>query len=990
MDSSRNHEIEVKSLRELVDSLQKENQQLKDLLKQAGIDYSFCMAGTVETLCVQDQGKRILPFAITEDAARHFFARFWGREDVYAKRSVNKKTGKAGYFPQCDNFWHYGVCPKANKVKMQCGKCENQSYSKLGIAQIMEHLKGEKEDSSDVIGVYPLLPDDTCRFIVFDFDNHEKGAEENDFANIDNEWKEEVDAVRTICREQGIDALVERSRSGRGAHLWIFFAGKVPASLARRFGFALLDKGAETVNMKSFRYYDRMLPAQNHVPDGGIGNLIALPLQGQALREGNSAFIDENWNAYPEQWKVLMQAKRLSKEKMEECIKNWLPENPFGSDGQNEETRIKPWEYQQKFYREDVKGCMEIILSNLVYVSTKNIKERLQNQIRRKAAFLNPVYFKNQRIGYSNFLESRYIYMGQDEHGYIGIPRGLYDELIQRCDEAGIKYHIEDKKTAGRTIDVTFCGELRETQVPAVEKMLEYDTGILSAATAFGKTVVCSRLIAERKVNTLILLESSALIEQWIDALHDFLNVQEELPEYQTPSGRIRKRKSVIGRIQGAHDSSTGIIDIAMVGSLCKKGELHPRLQEYGMVIMDECHHAASATVEKILREVKAKYVYGVTATPMRSDGLEKINYMLLGDIRYRYTAKDRAKEQGIEHLVYPRFTRVAYPRSQDMHINDVYMMIKDNEVRNEQIVADVKKCIDNGRTPVVLTRYKEHASLLSERLQAYADKFFLLSGDKSKKELQEIRGQMEEVSPDETMILVATGQMVGEGFDYPRLDTLIMATPVSWKGIVEQYAGRLNRDYDGKKNVIIYDYVDSHIDKFDKMYGKRLKAYRQIGYQICTNISAEKQEAAAIYDFENYLEVFERDLQEAEKDIIISSPQMNRKKVYWMISLLKERQEAGVKVTIVTWHPDYYKYGKSEVRMELMDLLRNTGFEIQLMEESCEHFAVVDQNIVWYGNMNFLSKEDMEDNLMRVVSRDIAAEIMEMTFGGEKELMDW
>lgn len=990
MDSGSNHEIEVKKLHELVDCLQKENQQLKDLLKQAGIDYSVCMDGTTEALSVPDQGKRILPFAITEDAARHFFARFWGREDVYAKRSVNKKTGKAGYFPQCNNFWHYGVCPKANKVKMQCGKCENQSYSKLGIAQIMEHLKGEKEDASDVIGVYPLLPDDTCRFIVFDFDNHEKGAEGNDFANIDNEWKEEVDAVRTICKEQGIDALVERSRSGRGAHLWIFFTGKISASLARRFGFALLDRGAETVNMKSFRYYDRMLPVQNHVPDGGIGNLIALPLQGKALREGNSAFIDENWNAYPNQWKVLMQTKRLSKEKIEEYIKNWLPENPFEFGGENEEIRIKPWEYQQKFHWEDIKGNMEIVLSNLVYVDTKNIEGRLQNQIRRMAAFLNPVYFRNQRIGYSNFQESRYIYMGQDEHGYIGIPRGVYDELIQRCDEAEIKYQIEDERTVGRTIDVTFQGELRESQVQAVERMLEHDTGILSAATAFGKTVVCSKLIAERKVSTLILLESSALIEQWVDALHDFLDIKEELPEYRTPSGRIKKRKSVIGKIQGAHDSSTGIIDIAMVGSLCKKGELHPRLQEYGMVIMDECHHAATSTIEKILREIKAKYVYGVTATPMRSDGLEKINYMMLGDIRYRHTAKDRAKEQGIEHLVYPRFTRVAYPRSQEMHINDAYLLIKDNEVRNEQIVADVKKCVDNGRTPVILTRYKEHAALLSERLQAYADKFFLLSGDKSKKELQEIRRQMEEVSTDETMILVATGQMVGEGFDYPRLDTLIMATPVSWKGIVEQYAGRLNRDYDGKKDVMIYDYVDSHIEKFDKMYGKRLKAYRQIGYQICTNISVEKQEAGAIYDFENYLEVFERDLQEAEKDIIISSPRMNRKKVNRMISLLKERQEAGVRVTIVTWHPDYYKYGKSEVRMELMELLRNTGFYIQLMEETCEHFAVVDQNIVWYGNMNFLSKEDMEDNLMRVVSRDIAAEIMEMTFGGEKELMDW
>ena len=672
---------------------------------------------------------------------------------------------------------------------------------------------------------------------------------------------------------------------------------------------------------------------------------ISVPDQGKrilpfAITE-NSAFIDENWDAYPDQWKALMQTKRLSREKLEECIKDWLPEDPFESSIENEATRIKPWEYQQKFYQEDVQGSMKIVLSNLVYVDTKNLKYRLQNQVRRLAAFLNPVYFKNQRIGYSNYQEARTIYMGRDEQGYIGIPRGLYDELIQRCDEAGIKYQIEDKRTVGRAINVTFQGELRKSQVPAVEKMLQHDTGILSAATAFGKTVVCSKLIAERKVSTLILLESSALMDQWADALQDFLDIQEELPEYQTPSGRIRKRKSIIGRIHGAHDSSTGIIDIAMVGSLCKKGEFHPRLQEYGLCLMDECHHAAASTVIEILQEIKAKYVYGVTATPMRSDGLEKIGYMLLGNIRYRYTAKDRAKEQGMKYLVYPRFTRVAFPRSQEMHINDAYMLIKDNEVRNKQIVDDVKKCIAHGRTPVVLTRYKEHASLLSERMQAYADKIFLLSGDKSKKELQEVRLQMEEVSADETMILVATGQMVGEGFDYPRLDTLIMATPVSWKGLVEQYAGRLNRDYAGKKDVVIYDYVDSHIDKFDKMYGKRLKAYKQIGYQICTNISGEKQ-------------------------------------------------EAGVKVTVVTWHPDCYKYGKSEVRMELLEKIRNTGFEIQLMEEDCECFAVVDQKIVWYGNMNFLSKEDMEDNLMRVVSGDIAAEVMEMTFGGEKELMNW
>ena len=532
---------------------------------------------------------------------------------------------------------------------------------------------------------------------------------------------------------------------------------------------------------------------------------------------------------------------------------------------------------------------------------------------------------------------------------------------------------------------------MRDNQKDAITSLMKYDNGIISAATAFGKTVTCSGIISKIKTSTLILLESSALVEQWEKALSTFLTINEELPEYQTKTGRVKKRKSVIGIIHGAKDTSTGIIDIAMAGSLCKKGEYHTRLKEYGMVIVDECHHSASSTISAVLREVNAKYIYGVTATPFRGDGLEKVIFMLLGDIRYKYTAKDKAAEQGISHYVVPRFTKVVSPHGRDkLHVNDAYEIIRNNEIRNDQIISDIKNCIENGRTPVILTKYTDHAAQLYEKVKLYADNVFLLTGTKSKKEQKAVRSAMEQVPANESMILIATGQLIGEGFDYPRLDTLFLATPVSWKGIVEQYAGRLNRDYDGKDNVMIYDYVDIHIPVFDKMYAKRLKAYKRIGYQLYTGKTLENQASNSIFDSETYLAVYEKDLKNAAKDIVISSPTLGKNKVHRMISLLKERQESGVKVTIVTWHPEVYKYGKDEHRIELMELLRNAGFHIELMNESCQHYAVIDGEIVWYGSMNLLSKDDVEDNIMRVSSKAIAAELLEMSFRKDNDLNEY
>lgn len=976
------------SLRKIVRELQYENKHLKEKLIKANIpfDTENPFEETINNIenYDPDQGGRIVdPGFITDDMIKRYFSMFWGREDVFAKRGK-----KGGYFPQCDNRWNEKICPKQRKEKIFCDECEHTKWTKLDIKKIKAHLLGYKEDGTDVIGVYPLLPNGTCRFIVFDFDNHEKGAEETDFANTDNEWHDEVDALRKMCEQNEIKPLVERSRSGRGAHVWIFFKRAIPASQARNFGFLLLDKGSNSINLKSFHYYDRMYPSQDVA--SRIGNLVALPLQGQALKNGNSAFVDENWNAYTNQWDILLnKTEKLSLEDVENYMLRWQQEL-LEKDGllanTNMTNRPKPWKKHCEFVKSDVVGNLHMVLSNGVYIDTLNLLPNIQNQIRSMAAFDNPEFYKNKRLGYSNYYNFSAVYLGKDIDGYIQIPRGLRGKILEECDKAGIKVDISDQREKGRPIRVKFKGDLRTGQDLAAEKMLNYSDGVLSAATAFGKTVVCSYLIAERQVNTLILLQSKDLMIQWVDELNKFLEIDEEPPEYETKTGRKKKRDSVIGVLHGGKNTLTGIVDVAMVGSMYGKGNFNELLNSYGMVIMDECHHSASNTSMELLQKINSKYVYGVSATPKRGDNLDKIIYMMLGPLRHKFTALERAKEQGINHYFVPRYTRVVDTADSKSDINKAYNIISTSDVRNEMIVNDVIASVSLGQTPVILTRYKEHAKLLYDRLQNYANHVYLLYGGNSDKQNTEIRLKLKETSIEESLILIATGQKIGEGFDFPRLDVLMLAAPVSFDGRLEQYIGRLNRDYEGKEAVYVYDYIDSHIRYFDHMYAKRLRTYKRTGFTLWTGEIYAKQVVNAIYDSGNYSEKFEQDIVEADQNVVISSPDIKQDKIERLLYLVKTRQEAGVQITVITTEPDHTVYGNADVLYGLIEWMKQSGITIRTKDEVEERFAVIDDELVWHGGVNLLGKEDIWDNLMRIKNKQVAAELLEIVFGSNDE----
>lgn len=986
-----------------IQQMESEIEYLHGLLDDAGIPYKR-KANDVEDLSPEknflfedNQGARIKEEPITKQRIQFFYNLFQGRRDVYSKRSgkVNKKTGKHGYYTQCWNFWKYGLCPKRNNTGFNCGECGNQRYKELTDEAIFEHLKGDQTDASDVIGMYPMFPDETINFLVFDFDCHDDSRSGDDYANLDSEWIAEVNAFRKICESNDIPVLVERSRSGKGAHIWIFFDKPILAANARRFGSALLTKGAESVNMRKFDYYDRMIPAQDHIPINsktgkpGLGNLIALPLQGKVLKDGNSAFIDENWNAYPYQWECLKNIKRISGDFVELKIREWCSDGILGilnteSDDDTDESndkKSKPWDKKTiLFSKDDVSSEVEIIIADKVYIKTQGMKPRMQNAIRRMAAFSNPDFYKKSSMGFSTKGIPRIIFCGYDDGGYICIPRALLDPLIDKLQKSDISYTLTDNRCEGISLDVSFNGTLYEEQSKAAKAILAHDNGVLAATTSFGKTVVGAYLIAQKKVNTLILVHNTEIQKNWIEDLEKFLDINAELPEYQTKTGRVRKRKSLIGKLYAGHNSMTGIIDVAIFSSLGKGDEVNPIIEKYGMVIMDECHHGAAQTVEDVIGAAKAKYVYGLTATPKREDGLEKKVFMQFGPIRFRYTAKERALKQGIKHLVYPRFTRLV--STTDLKITEANRAVIECDSRNQQIISDVEYCIQNGRTPIVLTKYKDHAEMLYKSLLGKADHVYLLQGGGSRKDKDEMRNQMRAVPREESVVLVAIDKYVGEGFNFPRLDTLMLAMPAAAEGNIEQFAGRLHRDYETKTEVIIYDYVDSHIRVLEKMYHKRLRTYKKIGYDICSNIITDKQIANSIFDMETYTAVYEKDLLEAGREIVISSPGLNKAKVASFIKIMQNKQENGVKVVVVTLNPENYPAEKIEDTKMLVKLLKENAITVHIHEHMHEHFAIIDSEIVWYGSMNLLSRAKAEDNIMRVNSKETAQELLEMTFG--------
>lgn len=720
---------------------------------------------------------------------------FSGRTDVYPVRWVNKDGTRSGYIPACGNEWKVSLC---DKKRVKCSECGNRQLLPLADRVIYDHLAGEH-----VVGVYPLLTDDTCHFLAADFD--------------EADWREDVQAFAISCRELGVPVAIEISRSGAGAHAWIFFATAVPARDARRLGSAIISHTCTRTRQLKLESYDRLFPNQDIMPKGGFGNLIALPLQKEAREKGFSIFVDEALQPYPDQWAFLASVCPMSSTELESAIQNATGgSHPLDVAFITEENEREPWKRQplSKKVAGPLPDKLTAVLANQIYFEKNQLPQSLMNCLIRLAAFQNPEFYKAQAMRFPIWDKPRIIGCAENYPQHIALPRGCLDAVTKLLDESDIGFELADERFPGEPLSLQFTGQLRPDQEKAVKAMMAHDTGVLCAPTAFGKTVTAAALIARRGVNTLILVHRTELLKQWQERLRTFLNLE----------------KGDLGTIGAGKRKPSGKIDIAVMQSLTRKGEISDLVEHYGHIVVDECHHISAVSFDQLLRRAKARYVLGLTATPIRRDGQHPIIFMQCGPIRHEASRPEGAPRS---LTVIPRLLTTPLSSDPAMGIQDIFRQLADSIERSQRIVDDVLQAYHAGRSILVLTERTEHLDKLEMVLAGQIENLFALHGRMPRKQRTTLLEALEALPSDAPRVLLATGRLIGEGFDHPPLDTLMLAMPVSWKGTLQQYAGRLHREHASKSDVLIYDYVDTGNPALERMWEKRQRGYRAMGYQI-------------------------------------------------------------------------------------------------------------------------------------------------------------
>ena len=741
----------------------------------------------------------------TRDKIALFRALFEGRPDVFPRRWENAGKGTSGYAPVCANEWQRGVC---HKPRVRCGACPNQAFVPISDEAVEGHLRGRQ-----TLGVYPMLPDDTCRFLVADFDKET--------------WRRDAGAYLAACRAKGVPAALERSRSGNGAHVWFFFDEPLAASLARRLGAHLLTEAMERNPDIGFRSYDRFFPSQDTLPQGGFGNLVALPLQGGPRESGNSVFLDADFEPWPDQWSFLSGLARLSATEAATIVdeagrRGGILGLRLPLDDEDEE----PWTAPPSRRRPlpamtgALPGRIGAVLGDQLYVAREGLPPGLVNRLVRLAAFQNPAFYVAQAMRRSTLGTPRVVACAELLSHHIALPRGCREAMEGLLEELGIGLELRDERFAGRPVDTTFLGELTPEQAAAAAALLAHDTGVLAATTAFGKTVVAASLLAKRRANTLILVHRRQLMDQWIARLGAFLDLAD----------------SEIGRIGGGKRKPTGVVDVAVIQSLVHGDEVDDLVADYGHLIVDECHHLSAPGFEKVARRAKVKYVLGLSATVTRRDGHHPIVFMQCGPVRFRANAKAQAGQRPFAHRAVLRPTAFRLPAGIEPErppIQHVYAALSEDAVRNDMIFEDVLSALEAGRSPLVLTARKDHAEQLAERLGRFARNVLFLRGGMGVKQRGAVMRRLETIPDTEERVLVATGRYIGEGFDDARLDTLFLAMPVAWRGTLAQYVGRLHRLHPAKREVLVYDYADEAVPALQRMAQKRIRGYRNLGYSV-------------------------------------------------------------------------------------------------------------------------------------------------------------
>lgn len=729
-----------------------------------------------------------------------FASLFRGREDVFPQRWVSRNEARSGWAPKCSHEWRPGVC---EKPRIRCGECPNQAFVAPDERQLLAHLQGRQ-----VMGIYPLLADDTCWLLAIDLDG--------------GGWRDDVVAIREACAELEVVPAIERSRSGKGAHVWFFFDAPVPAALARAFGLGLLTNAmarSRTLRMSS---YDRLFPSQDTLPKGGFGNLIALPLQRQAREHGNTVFLDERLEPHEDQWVFLDSLPPIGPERLEKLSAGTARgAGALGLDDEGARTLEAPWRpalsLTSRLPSAQLPESVDATLAQRIYIAVDGLPAPLLDAMRRLATFPNPQFLERQRMRLSTARTPRVITCFEEAEKFLALPRGCREKLEALLDELDVGLTLDDERAAGIELAARFLGEFTEVQRGAANDMLEHELGVLCAPPGSGKTVIATELIAARGRSTLILVHRKPLLDQWRERLSQFLELDTE-----------------VGTIGGGTNEPTGLLDVAMVQSLARRDGLAEHLAGYGQVIVDECHHVPAVTTERVLQEAGARYVTGLTATPQRRDGHHPIVAMQCGPVRATIARQGVDADHRVDMRVVRRetgFDPEVLPT--DATIQEIFAALASDDERTKLIASDALSLVDQGRSPLILTERREHLQRLRALLAEEVPALIALHGEMSAAEARTASRRFEELAEGQPCLVLATGRYIGEGFDEPRLDTLLLAMPIAWKGTVTQYAGRLHRAHADKHEVRVYDYVDAEVPVLRRMFAKRLRAYRALGYEL-------------------------------------------------------------------------------------------------------------------------------------------------------------
>lgn len=883
------------------------------------------------------------PGATTAERIEFLFELFHGRRDAYATRYLKKEENRIAYSPVCINRFQSGcilLLPREERKDKSCLDCSLRNLSPLtSQTYYRNNIQNRDERGLKAVGIYPMLPGNMCRFLAIDLD--------------EKTWKHDALEIADIARRDGFQMAIERSFSGNGAHLWLFFSEEVPAAKARELAFSFIDKACERSKTVSLKSYDRIFPTQDTIAADGLGNLILMPIvRSAAMREENpgTVFVDNDFVKYPDQIRFLSSVPHYTRRDVElylvsprSSTSSSFTLSPFSDEEADVLWRNRLPAVSGKDLLADV---LPVFLSAGLSIPKSAINARLQHGLKRLACFTNPEYFitKNRNKGYVPEGVSLFIETFIESEEVLQLPRGLKCALEKYLTLSGIPFSITDNRASNTGLDAVFNGELRPEQEAAFNALMSHETGILQAATSFGKTVVAAKLIATRGERTLILVQSRNLLLQWEEKLRSFLTVR------NTPHEREGKHnnRTGIGIYGASTDSLSSYVDIAMIQTVSIR--MPEFIRDYGMVIVDECHHLAADTFVKVMHAVRPKYIYGLSATVERKDRLEKIEYAQCGSVIYRYDAGRLAYKRGMTQIFVPRFTsatsRVSF--SARFRNDECQKDIAFDDERNDLIARDISKLYRNGRRIVVLTHLIDHISEIEKRLGEMYIPVVTVNGSMASRDK---KSALERINnPENRAVIISTGKFLGEGTDIPYLDTLIVAAPVGWKGIVSQYVGRISREYEGKNEILIYDYVDVFIPAFVAMYNKRLKAYRGLGYIIKAETGEEGIAEASGRSFFSEYDIYpalSALIKNAEKSIVVSSPHLElnfgSEKI---INDLAEAASNGVHVEVRT---------SEDSAEDALSYIRSRGIAVSRSQECYLKYAVFDTSTLLFGELNIL-----------------------------------